>query len=187
MSTLTPKPENLAPLILFVRGEKVMLDSDLADLYGVEARALNQAVARNRDRFPEDFMFQLTAEEYETLRPRLVAGPTGRPSNSSQTVMSSRKHRGRAYRPYAFTEQGVAMLSSVLRSPRAVEVNIAIMRTFVQLRRLMDGNRELARKIEAMEKKYDEKFAVVFDAIKQLIAEDEARKAQPRRRIGFHS
>ena len=96
-------------------------------------------------------------------------------------------HRGRSYRPYAFTEQGVAMLSSVLRSPRAVEVNIAIMRTFVQLRRLMDSNRNLARKIEAMERKYDEQFAVVFDAIKQLIAEDENRKARPRRSIGFLS
>ena len=99
--------------------------------------------------------------------------------------MSSRRHRGRVYLPYAFTEQGVAMLSSVLRSPRAVEVNIAIMRTFVELRRLMDSNRELARKIEAMEKKYDEQFAVVFDAIKRLIVEDDARRASPKRRIGF--
>src|SRR5437773_9854155 len=96
--------------------------------------------------------------------------------------MSARKHRGRVYRPYAFTEQGVAMLSSVLRSARAVEVNIAIMRTFVQLRRLMDTNRDLARKIEALEEKYDEQFAVVFEAIKQLIAPPEP----PRRRIGFH-
>ena len=100
--------------------------------------------------------------------------------------MSSGKHRGRSYRPYAFTEQGVAMLSSVLRSHRAVEVNIAITRTFVQLRRLMDSNRDLARKIEAMENKYDEQFAVVFEAIKQLIAEDTARKTQPKRRIGFN-
>ncbi len=101
----------------------------------------------------------------------------------SQLVTASRRNIGAL--PYAFTEQGVAMLSSVLRSPRAVEVNIAIMRTFVQLRRLMDSNRDLARKINAMEKKYDEQFAVVFDAIKQLIAEDEVRKAQPKRRIGF--
>src|SRR5436853_3238184 len=98
--------------------------------------------------------------------------------NSSQIVMSSRKHRGRTYRPYAFTEQGVAMLSSVLRSLRAVEVNIAIMRTFVQLRRLMDTNRDLARKIEALEKKYDEKFAIVFTAIKQLIAPPSPAKKQ---------
>jgi len=181
MPALAPKPENLAMLIFFIRGERVMLDSDLAELYGVEARALNQAVVRNRDRFPEDFMFQLSAEEYEAVRSRFVTGPH---SNSSQTVMSSRKHRGRVYRPYAFTEQGVAMLSSVLRSARAIEVNIAIMRTFAQLRRLMDSNRDLARKIEAMEKKYDEQFAVVFDAIKQLIMDDEARKAH-KRRIGF--
>ena len=102
--------------------------------------------------------------------------------NSSQAVMSSRKHRGRAYRPYAFTEQGVAMLSSVLRSSRAVEVNIAIMRTFVQLRRIMDTNRDLARKIEALEEKYDEQFSVVFAAIKQLVAPTEPAK----KRIGFH-
>jgi hypothetical protein len=101
--------------------------------------------------------------------------------------MSSRKHRGRSYLPYAFTEQGVAMLSSVLRSPRAVQVNIAIMRTFVQLRRLMDSNRDLARKIDSLEKKYDQQFRVVFDAIKRLIAEDKAGKSKPRREIGFHS
>ena len=173
MPSVAPKPENLASLIHWIRGEKVLLDADLAMLYGVEARVLNQAVARNRGRFPGDFMFQLSDREYEGVL------------NSSQTVMSSKKHRGRAYRPYAFTEHGVAMLSSVLRSPRAVEVNIAIMRTFVQIRRLMDSNRVLARKIEAMEKKYDEQFAVVFDAIKRLVAEDEVRKAQPKRRIGF--
>jgi hypothetical protein len=154
-----------------MRGEKVLLDMDLAGLYGVATKALNQAVKRNPDRFPEDFMFQLTIEEWDRMR--------------SQTVTSSSGRRRVGYRPYAFTEQGVAMLSSVLRSPRAVQVNIAIMRTFVQLRRLMDSNRELARKIERMEKKYDEQFAVVFDAIKRLIAEDDARKSQPRRRIGF--
>ena len=186
MRSVTPRPENLAALIFFVRGERVLLDADLATLYGVEARALNQAVARNRKRFPADFMFQVSAEEYEPIRSRFVTASKGGTPNSSQTVMSSRKHRGRAYRPYAFTEQGVAMLSSVLRSPRAVEVNIAIMRTFVQLRRLMDSNRDLARKIEAMERKYDEQFAVVFDAIKQLVAEDAERKAQPKRRIGFN-
>ena len=187
MASLIPKPENLAPLIFLVRGEKVLLDADLAALYRVEARALNQAVARNRGRFPADFMFQLSAEEYEGIRSRFVTASRGAGRNSSQTVMSSRKHRGLSYRPYAFTEQGVAMLSSVLRSPRAVEVNIAIMRTFVQLRRLMDSNRDLARRIEAMEKRYDEQFASVFDAIKRLIAEDDARKAQPKRRIGFIS
>jgi hypothetical protein len=187
MSSIVPKPENVAPLIFFVRGEKVLLDADIAALYGVEARALNQAVTRNRDRFPADFMFQLSAEEFERIRSQFVAASEAKGANSSQIVMSSRKHRGRAYLPYAFTEQGVAMLSSVLRSPRAVEVNIAIMRTFVQLRRLMDSNRDLARKIEAMERKYDEQFAVVFEAIKQLVAEDQAIKGQPQRRIGFHT
>ena len=176
------KPENLARFVFFIRSEKVMLDSDLARLYGVEARALNQAVARNRKRFPADFMFQLTDKEYERIRSQFVTTSGRAALHSSQTVMSSRKHRGRHYRPYAFTEQGVAMLSSVLRSSRAVEVNIAIMRTFVQLRRLMDRNRDLARKIEALEKKYDEQFAVVFDAIKQLIALPEP----PKKQIGFH-
>ncbi|MGQ0544253.1 MAG: ORF6N domain-containing protein [Betaproteobacteria bacterium] len=172
---VAPLAENLAALIYLIRGEKVLLDADLALLYGVEVRALNQAVARNRPRFPADFMFELSAEESARIR------------SSSQTVMSSRKYRGHAYRPLAFTEQGVAMLSSVLRSPRAVEVNIAIMRTFMQLRRLMDSNRHLARKIEAMEKRYDEQFAVVFDAIKKLIAEEDGRKARPQRKIGFIS
>lgn len=175
------KPENLARFVFFIRSEKVMLDSDLATLYDVEARALNQAVARNRRRFPADFMFRLTDKEYDNIRSQFVTSGRGA-VHSSQTVMSSRKHRGRRYRPYAFTEQGVAMLSSVLRSSRAVEVNIAIMRTFVQLRRLMDSNRDLARKIEALEKKYDEQFAVVFEAIKELITPP----SPPKKRIGFH-
>lgn len=182
-----PKAENLAPLIYLVRGEKVLLDADLAGLYGVEARTLNQAVKRNLDRFPEDFMFQLTTEEYEGIRSQFVTASRGGKSNSSQSVMSSRKHRGGIYRPFAFTEQGVAMLSSVLRSARAAEVNIAIMRTFVQLRRLMDSNRDLARRIEALERRYDEQFATVFEAIKRLISDDEARKAKPKRGIGFIS
>jgi hypothetical protein len=172
----------IAQLVFFIRGEKVLLDADLAMLYGVEARALNQAVARNRKRFPADFMFQLTKKEFDKMRSQFVTRSGRALVNSSQTVMSSRKHRGWAYRPYAFTEQGVAMLSSVLRSTRAVEVNIAIMRTFVQLRRLMDSNADLARKIESLEKKYDEKFATVFAAIKQLIAPTEPAK----KRIGFH-
>jgi hypothetical protein len=185
----TAKPENLAQLVLFVRGEKVMLDADLAMLYGVDTGALNRAVKRNRARFPEDFMFRLAARDWENLKSQIgISSPdrsTGRNTMRSQIVTS--KHGGRRALPYAFTEQGIAMLSSVLRSARAVEVNIAIMRTFVQLRRLMDGNRELARRINSMEKKYDEQFAVVFDAIKRLIAEDDARKAQPKRRIGFTS
>ena len=165
------KTENIARHVHSVRTERVLFDFDLAELYGVTTKALNQAVRRNLSRFPEDFMFRVTAAEWEYMRSRLVT--------------ASRRRTDAL--PYVFTEQGVAMLSSVLRSPRAVEVNIAIMRTFVQLRRLMDSNKHLARKIEAMEKRYDEQFAVVFDAIKRLIAEDDARKAQPKRRIGFLS
>jgi hypothetical protein len=160
--------EKLAPLVRLIRGERVLLDADLARLYGVDTKVLNQAVKRNGDRFPDDFMFQLSDAESECLRSQIV---------------TSNQRGGRRYRPFAFTEQGVAMLSSVLRSPRAVEVNIAIMRTFVQLRRLMDGNRLLAEKIQSLERKYDEQFDVVFAAIKQLIAEEE----QPRRQIGFHA
>jgi len=168
-----PRAESIAPLIHTVRGERVLFDADLAALYRVSTKALNQAVKRNRDRFPADFMFRLSQEEaYRLLASR------------SQSVTLKRGQNIK-YLPYAFTEQGVAMLSSVLRSGHAVEVNIAIMRTFVQLRRLMDSNRQLARKIEAMEKKYDEQFAMVFDAIRRLIAEDEAQRAQPSRRIGF--
>ena len=199
------KPENVAKLVFFIRGEKVMLDADLAMLYGVEVRILNQSVARNRKRFPSDFMFQLSAKEYENLRSQIVTTSGEEKANSTQTGMTSQivisKEKraygaplrsqfvisklgrgGRRYRPYAFTEQGVAMLSSVLRSPRAVEVNIAIMRTFVQLRRLMDSNADLARKIESLEKKYDERFAVVFAAIKELITPE----APARKQIGFH-
>ena len=170
-----PKPENLATLIYLLRGEKVLLSEHLAGLYGVSVSALNQAVKRNIERFPDDFMFQLNSDEADAAL-----------ASRSQTVILKRGQNIK-YLPYAFTEQGVAMLSSVLRSPRAVEVNIAIMRTFVQLRRLMDSNRDLARKIEAMEMKYDEQFTIVFDAIKQLIAEDEGKKARPKRGIGFIS
>jgi hypothetical protein len=162
MTQIIPKPENLAKLVHVIRSEKILLDADLADLYGVATKVLNQAVKRNLDRFPADFMFQLTPEEWERMR--------------SQIVTSSRRKLTAI--PYAFTEQGVAMLSSVLRSQRAVEVNIAIMRTFVQLRRLMDSNRDLRLRIEAMETRYDEQFSQVFDAIKQLIAEDKTRKSK---------
>ena len=172
---MTPKPENVAPLVRVIRGEKVLLDSDLAALYGVGTKVLNQAIKRNLDRFPADFMFQVSAEEWDRLRSQIVTSKTG----------ISNARGGTRYLPYAFTEQGVAMLSSVLRSPRAVEVNIAIMRTFVQLRRLMDSNRDLARRIEALESRYDEQFAAVFDAIKRLIADDESRKTRPKRSIGF--
>lgn len=163
-----PGQQSLAQLVHLVRSEKVLLDADLAMLYGVETGALNRAVKRNVDRFPADFMFQLSAPEWDNLR--------------CQIGISS-AHGGRRGTPYAFTEQGVAMLSSVLHSQRAVQVNIAIMRTFVQLRRLMDSNRDLARRIDAMESRYDEQFSAVFDAIKQLITDDKQRKTK--RPIGF--
>jgi len=159
--------EAVAGLVRWVRGERVMLDADLARLYGVETRALNRAVRRNVKRFPSDFMFLLVNEEVANLK--------------CQIGTSSLGWGGRRKPVMAFTEQGVAMLSSVLRSDRAADVNIAIMRTFVQLRRLMDSNRELARKIADMEEKYDEQFGTVFQAIQQLIAEE----AEPKRKIGF--
>jgi flagellar capping protein FliD len=163
-----PTEKSLAALVYFVRGEKVFLDADLALLYGVETGALNRAVKRNLDRFPADFMFQLDQQEWKNLR--------------CQIGMSN-SHGGRRAAPYAFTEQGVAMLSSVLNATRAVQVNIAIMRTFVQLRRLMDNNRDLARRIDSLEARYDEQFSAVFDAIKQLITEEDRRKSKPP--IGF--
>ena len=176
------KPENVAQLVFFIRGEKVMLDADLAKLYGVTTKALNQAMRRNRARFPEDFAFRLSGEEFDHLRSQIVTTSKDRSVIWSQIVTTSQKYRRSDSLPVAFTEQGVAMLSSVLRSARAVEVNIAIMRTFVQLRRLMDTNRDLARKIDALEKRYDEQFAVVFAAIKELIAPP----SPPKKRIGFH-
>jgi len=159
--------ERIERSILLIRGHKVMLDADLAELYGVETRALLQAVSRNQKRFPEDFMFQMSKEEYELLR--------------SQIVISKKGRGGRRYLPYVFTEQGVAMLSSVLRSERAVQVNIEIMRAFVRLRRMLASNEELARKLAALERKYDAHFKAVFDAIRELMAPPEPNK----RKIGF--
>jgi phage regulator Rha-like protein len=154
-------------VILLLRGHKVLLDADLAALYGVTTKRLNEQVRRNRSRFPEDFMFQLTSEEVASLR--------------SQFATSNRGRGGRRYAPYAFTEQGVAMLSTVLNSERAIQVNIEIMRAFVRLREILASNAELARKMDALEKKYDSQFKVVFDAIRQLMAPPEAKK----RKIGF--
>jgi hypothetical protein len=153
--------------ILFLRGHKVMLDSDLAELYGVLTGRLNEQVKRNRNRFPDDFMFQLSGKEYENLL--------------SQNAMSS--WGGRRRPPYAFTEQGVAMLSSVLHSERAVQVNIEIMRTFVRLRRMLESHAALARKLDELEKKYDSQFQIVFEAIRQLMIPPEKEQ----RKIGFRA
>lgn len=158
--------------ILLLRSQRVMLDFELAELYGVETRALKQAVKRNAERFPPDFMFELTDEEVDDLR--------------SQNVISS-SHGGSRYGNLAFTEQGVAMLSSVLRSQRAVQVNIAIMRAFVRLRELLATNADLARKLEAMEKKYDSQFKVIFDAIKALMTPAPPPPPAPRKELGFHT
>jgi hypothetical protein len=158
-----------------------MLDFHLAALYGVETRVLNQAVKRNSARFPQDFMFRLSAEEAAELSPQ----PTG-VGISSQIVMRSPARRGKSYLPYAFTEQGVAMLSGVLRSPRAVQVNVGIMRAFVHLRRLLLSHADLARQLADMEKKYDRQFKVVFDAIRQLMAAPSAAPGGAKPEIGFH-
>jgi hypothetical protein len=150
-------PESrIARHIAFVRGHKVMLDQDLAVLYGVSTTRLNEQVRRNSERFPSDFMFQLTSEEAEHLR--------------SQFATSSWRHGGRRFLPLAFTEQGVAMLSGVLNSRRAVRVNVEIMRTFVKLRQILSSHADLARKLEELEKKYDSQFRVVFDAIRELMS-----------------
>jgi ORF6N domain len=183
--------EQIARRICYVRGEKVLLDVDLAALYGVATKVLNQAVRRNRGRFPDDFMFQLTPEEGLNLRSQIVTSSSqgaedqAAGKNSSQIVTSSKRHGGRRYRPYVFTEQGVAMLSSVLNSGRAVRVNIAIMRAFVRLRQTLDANRELARKFEQLERrvgKHDDEIAAILEAIRQLMTPPE----KPRREIGFH-
>lgn len=165
----SPVTQRAERLILLIRGHKVLLDADLAKLYGVTTGRLNEQVRRNRDRFPGDFMFELTADEATALR--------------SQSATSKKGRGGRRYRPLAFTEQGVAMLSSVLRGIRAVQVNIAIMRAFVSLREMLASHRELAARLEQMEKTYDAQFKVVFDAIRALI---EAPRGSARR-IGFRT
>ena len=162
---INPQIDRIERKILLIRGQKVMLDSDLAFLYGVQSKRLNEAVQRNLSRFPEDFMFKLTEDEFALLRSQIATS----------------KHGGRRYLPYVFTEQGVAMLSTVLKSTRAIQVNIEIMRAFVRLRRILASNRELARKLDELERKYDRQFAVVFDAIRQMMTPPVPR----RRRIGF--
>jgi hypothetical protein len=168
MTTLVPT-ELIASKIYLIRGIKMMLDRDLAELYGVETRSLIQAVKRNIERFPSDFMLQLTKEEFDSLR--------------SQFVLSKGKG-GRRYLPYVFSEQGVAMLSSVLKSKRAIEVNIAIMRAFVQLRKMIDTHAELSWKLSDLEKKlgdHDEQIQAIFEAIRQLMAPPD----KPKKKIGY--
>ena len=158
-------PDEIAASIIYLRGQKVMLDADLARLYGIETKVLTRAVRRNAVRFPPDFMFQLTNQELVLLRRQIGTSSWG----------------GRRHLPYAFTEQGVAMLSSVLRSERAALVNIQIVRAFVRLRALLSSHEELARKLAALERRYDSQFKAVFDAIRQLMAPPK-RGSRP---IGF--
>jgi len=177
MNDKTRKDRSLIPVeriersILLIRGQKVMLDRDLARLYGVETRVLNQAVRRNIDRFPEDFMFRLTREEIMRISQIVISSGYGvRTLKFSKSVM-------------AFTEHGVAMLSSVLNSPRAVQVNIQIMRTFAKLREIISQHKDLGRRLDELERKYDAQFKIVFDAIRQLMAPPEPQL--PKKRIGF--
>jgi hypothetical protein len=162
--------ERVQNLIYLIRGQKVLLDRDPAALYGVETRVLNQAVRRNKDRFPQDFMFDLHREEIMRI---------------SQSVISSKLRFSKKVQ--AFTEQGVAMLSSVLNSPLAIQVNIEIMRAFVRLRQLLSSNAELASKLAALERKYDRKFKIVFDAIRELMTEGAPVHSAGGREIGFHA
>jgi phage regulator Rha-like protein len=164
-NTLAIPEETIEAKILLIRRKKVMLDRDLAVLYGVETKRLKQQVNRNIERFPDDFMFQLTREEFNNLKSQIATSSWG----------------GLRYLPYAFTEQGVAMLSSVLNSKRAVQVNIQIMRTFIKLREMLLAHKELRQKIETMEREYDYQFKIVFDAIKKLLEPPE----KPKGKIGF--
>jgi hypothetical protein len=159
--------ERIERAILSIRGEKVMLDSDLAQLYGVETRRLNEQVRRNPERFPPDFVFQLTSEEFNHLR---------------WQIATSSSYGGRRYLPYAFTEHGALMLANVLNSERAAQTSVQIVRAFVRLRQMLASNAELARKLEALESKYDRQFKVVFDAIRRLMSPPQTK----RREIGFH-
>jgi hypothetical protein len=170
----TDSPDRIAATILFVRGQRVMLDTDLANLYGVTTKVLLQAVRRNIQRFPEDFCFQLPADDWSNLRSQIVTSRSG--------------YGGRRYTPYAFTEQGVAMLSSVLRSSRAIAVNIEIMRAFVRLREAVSANKELARQFKALEARIEGRLAgqdrAIVDILK-IIRELMQPVAKPQRRIGF--
>ncbi len=161
--------ETVAKRILFIRGLKVMLDSELAELFGVKTKELNKAVQRNKDRFPPDFMIRLTPEEIQNLRFQFG---------------TSSLHGGRRYLPYAFTQEGTAMLSGILRSPVAVRANIAIMRAFVKVREILESHKDLSRRLEELERKFnghDYQLKAVFDAIRELMKEPQ----KPKRRIGF--
>ncbi len=162
--------ERIERSILLIRGQKVLLDSDLASLYGVTTKRLNEQVKRNAERFPVDFMFQLNAEEYKALRSQLATLKAGRGQH-------------RKYRPYVFTEHGAIMAANVLNSPRAIEMSVYVVRAFVRLREVLTTHKDLARKLEELEQKYDAQFKTVFDAIRQLMTPP---PGPPKKQIGFH-
>lgn len=178
--------ETVRQRIFLIRGQKVMLSIHLAELYGVEAKALIQAIKRNRERFPEDFMFQLTWKEANNLKSQIVTMKNAKSEKSRSQIVTLKRGYNIKYLPYAFTEQGIAMLSSVLRSKRAIQTNIAVMRTFVALRRVIANNKELAKKwcqLEEKIEKHDGQIHAIFEAIRQLMELPET----PKRRIGFHA
>jgi hypothetical protein len=189
-----PKPpipiEQIDEMIRTIRGVRVMLDRDLAKIYGVPTFRFNEAIKRNRDRFPPDFMFQLTREEFGSLKSQVARS---KPGNSSQFAMSSWKHRGAAYRPYVFTEHGALQAANVLRSQRAVQMSVFVIRAFVKMREALRGTPELARKLADLEKKLTDRLDVHEAAIVQVLREvmqilnpPAQPERTPRRRIGFH-
>jgi hypothetical protein len=178
-NALIASVEQIESQIFLIRGQRVMLDEDLAALYEVETKRLNEQVRRNQERFPEDFMFQLTAEEFANLKSQFVTS-----SLRSQIATSNNPpgRGGRRHLPYAFTEHGAIMAASVLNSPRAVEASVQVVRAFVQLRQILASNAELSRKLVALEKNYDIKFKAIFEAIHQLMTPADPKKKRP---IGF--
>lgn len=174
MDSIIPT-ELIVKKIYLIRGEKVMLDADLAELYGVTTKRLNEQVKRNAGRFPVDFVFQLTVEEWENLKAQDTR------SNWSQIATGSQKHRDPRFLPWAFTEHGAIMAATVLNSKQAVAMSVYVVRTFIRLRQMLASNAEVARKLEAIEKKYDAQFKVVFDAIRKLMAQPEPKE----KKIGF--
>ncbi len=169
-----------------IRGQKVMLDFDLAELYEVETKALNQAVKRNEKRFPHDFMFRLTTNEWELMRSQIVTASNERKTIKFQNNIVSQKKRNISSTPYAFTEQGLAMLSGILNSDKAIQVNISIMRAFVLIRQFALTNNELAEKLKELETKYDRQFKDVYEAMNYLLTKDKQESEQKqRKRIGF--
>lgn len=173
MKSLIPV-EMIERKILLIRGEKVMLDADIAELYGVATKRLNEQIRRNSDKFPEDFAFQLAAEEWQSIKSR---GDL----NRSQFATGSQKHRDPRFLPWVFTEHGAIMAATVLNSKQAVAMSVYVVRAFVKLREMIASHKDLAKRLDELEKKYDSQFKVVFDAIRQLMAPPETKK----KKIGF--